>query len=272
MPPSKNQRRTRATDDALATTLRAEFRREIETIRNEIMAATMADVEAKQAAMEATAGLLDTRFAALAENLAHLSEKLESIAAREANLERTQKTLEHKAQTLAEVQPYVIWASVAGWIGIAVSLITSARVKSAVEKKLKQAKAYVTEHLAEQKANLNEDARPLDTPTHPTSDPTEKVMQDIHEYKGGEKTEEVQPQPAPAADEPAPDTQMLKIVEETQRFKHLAVKPELPCGSWNLGLATVTGNVRDENQDHGLCFTVGGHQVLIFADGCGGVS
>lgn len=42
--------------------------------------------------------------------------------------------------------------------------------------------------------------------------------------------------------------------------------------SWNLGFATAKGNVRSENQDYGAAFGYRGHQVLLIADGMGGLS
>ena len=42
-------------------------------------------------------------------------------------------------------------------------------------------------------------------------------------------------------------------------------------GSWRLGMASITGNVRSENQDYGVCFDVNDRAVLIVADGCGGL-
>lgn len=44
-----------------------------------------------------------------------------------------------------------------------------------------------------------------------------------------------------------------------------------PARRWRLGAASVTGHVREENQDCGAAFEVGSQQVLIVADGCGGV-
>lgn len=41
---------------------------------------------------------------------------------------------------------------------------------------------------------------------------------------------------------------------------------------WTVGLATLCGNVRSENQDNGLAFQVGDTSVVIVADGCGGLS
>jgi len=40
---------------------------------------------------------------------------------------------------------------------------------------------------------------------------------------------------------------------------------------WTIGLASITGNVRSENQDYGLCLRGHGCEILIIADGLGGV-
>jgi serine/threonine protein phosphatase PrpC len=42
-------------------------------------------------------------------------------------------------------------------------------------------------------------------------------------------------------------------------------------GAWLLGLATHRGPVRPRNEDAGCAFTVGKHQVLVLADGVGGM-
>jgi len=51
----------------------------------------------------------------------------------------------------------------------------------------------------------------------------------------------------------------------------LSQKPLRPTESWSLGFATHTGNVRKENQDYVICFRVGDYDVLICADGLGGL-
>lgn len=69
----------------------------------------------------------------------------------------------------------------------------------------------------------------------------------------------------------APARQMQEIIDSTNRLQNMRLKPEQPSGLWKIGLATNKGNVRSENQDYGLCFTIGGRDVLIMADGCGGL-
>lgn len=70
---------------------------------------------------------------------------------------------------------------------------------------------------------------------------------------------------------PTPAKQIQLIIDYANSFNHIRVKPWLLTNSWGLGLATAKGNVRSENQDYGLCFKTNGYDVLIVADGCGGV-
>ena len=44
-----------------------------------------------------------------------------------------------------------------------------------------------------------------------------------------------------------------------------------PCGAWSIGTATKKGNVRAENQDACLGFQINEHDVVLVADGCGGL-
>jgi len=64
---------------------------------------------------------------------------------------------------------------------------------------------------------------------------------------------------------------MEQVAEQVSRWGKVRSKPQVPEGLWNAGLATRKGNVRGENQDYGLAFTVGGVQILVVADGCGGI-
>jgi serine/threonine protein phosphatase PrpC len=76
----------------------------------------------------------------------------------------------------------------------------------------------------------------------------------------------------PVADAiPAPADQAAMIIREAHRFRHFRVKPQAAEGAWTLGLATAQGNVRSENQDYGLCFRIRGRDILLVADGMGGV-
>jgi len=70
---------------------------------------------------------------------------------------------------------------------------------------------------------------------------------------------------------PTPLEQVQAIIDSANKFRHIRVKPMLSSGSWEVGLAIVKGKVRSENQDYGLHFKTDGHDVLIVADGCGGI-
>ena len=70
---------------------------------------------------------------------------------------------------------------------------------------------------------------------------------------------------------PEPHEAMREMTKAGKRLPRISKPPEPPEGTWTLGLATVKGNVRTENQDYGLCFRVADHDVLIVADGCGGI-
>jgi len=82
------------------------------------------------------------------------------------------------------------------------------------------------------------------------------------------KIELTRPKPQPL---PSPLEQMQAIIASANRFHHIRAKPALSSESWGIGLATDKGFVRLENQDFGLIFKINGHDVLIVADGCGGL-
>ena len=70
-----------------------------------------------------------------------------------------------------------------------------------------------------------------------------------------------------------PPSDLVKyLIEQCQGFNCFRYQPVLPREEWDLGLATETGNVRTENQDYGLGFHIAEHDILIIADGCGGVA
>jgi serine/threonine protein phosphatase PrpC len=71
---------------------------------------------------------------------------------------------------------------------------------------------------------------------------------------------------------PSMREQLDMMIEAAAKLKRFRVKLRHPEGAWTMGLATAKGNVRTENQDYGLCFQLDDdHDVLIVADGCGGV-
>jgi serine/threonine protein phosphatase PrpC len=73
---------------------------------------------------------------------------------------------------------------------------------------------------------------------------------------------------------PLPSTrdQLERIIQDAAKLKHLRVRLHHPEEPWTMGMATAKGNVRAENQDYGLCFRMAdNYDVLIVADGCGGI-
>lgn len=90
----------------------------------------------------------------------------------------------------------------------------------------------------------------------------------------------------PETDEPAPIVQQTKhklptvlqpaeMVQFATRkaeesLKKLSRVPSFPAAPWSVGCASVTGNVRTENQDYGVSLQINGLDVLIVADGVGG--
>ena len=70
---------------------------------------------------------------------------------------------------------------------------------------------------------------------------------------------------------PEPSRQMQTIIASARKCDHLRLKPSISANPWELGLASIRGNVRSENQDYGLCFQIGDQDVMIAADGCGGL-
>lgn len=84
-----------------------------------------------------------------------------------------------------------------------------------------------------------------------------------------------QPTTAPARREtpciispPKKISRMMRAAEELQ----LRYKPTVPTNPWGLGLGTIKGNVRSENQDYALAFRIHGYDIISVADGLGGLS
>lgn len=82
------------------------------------------------------------------------------------------------------------------------------------------------------------------------------------------KLHPAQPQSGPLL---SPAEQLRAIIESESKFNRSRFIPRVSTDPWGLALATTKGNVRSENQDYGLCFRIAGHQVLLLADGCGGL-
>ncbi|MEI6166649.1 MAG: protein phosphatase 2C domain-containing protein [bacterium] len=66
-----------------------------------------------------------------------------------------------------------------------------------------------------------------------------------------------------------PDKLFAQLVDEA--VSSGIVPPTVPAGR-DTAVATVTGNVRTDNQDYCLSFQLGGITTILVADGCGGVN
>ena len=55
-----------------------------------------------------------------------------------------------------------------------------------------------------------------------------------------------------------PAEQLPRFMKATRRCKGLQPFPEAPSQTWSLGFACVKGNVREQNQDYGFHFVIGG--------------
>lgn len=75
----------------------------------------------------------------------------------------------------------------------------------------------------------------------------------------------------PKSDIPSPEQVLQTLADFAQSSPLISHTPLKPTWSWSLGFATHTGNVRKENQDYVTCFRVGEYDILICADGLGGL-
>jgi len=75
----------------------------------------------------------------------------------------------------------------------------------------------------------------------------------------------------PHSDIPTPEQVIQALSDFAQGSPLISHTPSIPRWSWSLGFSTQTGNVRKENQDYVSCFRVENYDVLICADGLGGL-
>ncbi len=75
----------------------------------------------------------------------------------------------------------------------------------------------------------------------------------------------------PKSDIPAPESVLQALANYANSSLTIPHIPIKPTWSWSMGYATHTGNVRTENQDFVTCFRIGEYDVLICADGLGGL-
>jgi len=69
----------------------------------------------------------------------------------------------------------------------------------------------------------------------------------------------------------SPELQAQLIANATLTLKSLRVFPVAPVLPWQIGVTSMKGNVRPQNQDVGVGLAIGEYDILIVADGCGGI-
>jgi serine/threonine protein phosphatase PrpC len=68
----------------------------------------------------------------------------------------------------------------------------------------------------------------------------------------------------------SPEVALTALIREA-KSRRLGTLPSAASRPWGAGVASITGNVRRENQDAAIAFEVGSSAVLIVADGLGGL-
>ena len=132
-----------------------------------------------------------------------------------------------------------------------------------MEKRIRQVEMYAWPQLADAVATHDKTIAPS-----PSRDADTGKDEESHGLKNNVK---VAPKRSQQDTPGPPDKLMAEIIASAGKAPNIRVKPTSPAGVWALGLATIKGNVRSENQDYGLCFQIAGHDILVVADGCGGI-
>jgi len=70
---------------------------------------------------------------------------------------------------------------------------------------------------------------------------------------------------------PDANEKLQSIIDHVAKEDKCLQKPTRPTQPWTAGLTSHMGNVRSSNDDYGWWFVLGGKQVLVVADGCGGL-
>lgn len=226
----------------------------------QLIQADIGDIRANLAAMTKNQGHRTDEIAALVTSTAqqtdvrlnqarYISEKLV-----ETRMDALRGRLDEQRKDFNQA---VVWIVVIGAMGVGIIIVG----RIFMENRMRQVEQAAISALSETAA------APNGCPTAPESaKPTRPVLKSETEKKTAVEPTRPQPQLPP---EPA--KQMQSIIASAGKFRHIRVKPTLPSKIWELGLATHKGNVRSENQDYGVCFQIDGHDVLVVADGCGGV-
>lgn len=67
-----------------------------------------------------------------------------------------------------------------------------------------------------------------------------------------------------------PTERLSDIIKHTTIASNITTRPTIPNSPWSIGSSSITGNVKNKNEDYSLCFKLDKYQVVIVADGCGG--
>jgi len=78
------------------------------------------------------------------------------------------------------------------------------------------------------------------------------------------------PEPPALLNAESPEAALGALIAEAKR-RGVATLPRAATRSWGAGVASITGNVRKENQDAAIVFEVNSTAVLVVADGLGGL-
>lgn len=71
---------------------------------------------------------------------------------------------------------------------------------------------------------------------------------------------------------PSPTELRSRIIAAARKLSRIKFKPSAPARiPWNLGLASSRGPVRARNEDYALALEIAGHQIIVVADGVGGL-
>jgi serine/threonine protein phosphatase PrpC len=173
----------------------------------------------------------------------------------ETRLDGLRRSMSQQQQELLRVMN---WLVLIGVLGIGLTLIGGI----IMQKNIHELKEIAFSQFSETAATTRGEPNPAAGPSGTTEAGRTAMAEDKTDV------EPMRPRQVPL---PTLNEQMQTIIDAASQLRDVRLKPTIPSAAWGLGLATNKGNVRSENQDYGLCFQIAGHDVLIVADGCGGV-
>ena len=173
----------------------------------------------------------------------------------ETRLDGLRRSMSQQQQELLRV---LNWLVLIGVLGIGLTLIGGI----IMQKHIHELKGIAFSQFSETAATTRGEPNPAAGPSGTTEAGRTAMAEDKTDV------EPMRPRQVPL---PTLNEQMQTIIDAANQLRDVRLKPTIPSAAWGLGLATNKGNVRSENQDYGLCFQIAGHDVLIVADGCGGV-